>query len=171
LIPTLDGAGGSEEFGVSDTRIDWSVEEGRGLYAVRGREALACTGHAEYFDEATDGRISIAGPDFAAVTVTSLDEAALDESRKILVTACGRCENAGMKFSEDRQTVGRNWGGPPVQIETVKGTVVLPEGQWKCDALGPDGMPKEGVSVSYRDGKSILELSPRYKTMWYLLRR
>jgi hypothetical protein len=72
-----------------------------------------------------------------------------------------------MKFSRNRQTVGRNWGGPPVQIEAVTGTVDLPPGQWKCEALGPDGMPKREVSVS----NGVLKLSPEYETMWYLLTR
>jgi len=171
LIPTLDGTGGSKNLRSADTSIVWLVEDGKGVYAVRGRAALACTGHAGRFDQATEGRISISGPDFAAVTVTALDGAALAQSRKILVTACGRCENTGMKFSEDRQTVGRNWGEPPVRIETVRGTVILPEGQWKCDVLGPDGMPKEGFRVSRNDGKSVLGLSPEYKTMWYLVTR
>ncbi|MCX5636566.1 MAG: hypothetical protein NTX52_02585, partial [Planctomycetota bacterium] len=93
------------------------------------------------------------------------------KSKKILVAACGRCENVGMKFSEDRRTVGRNWGGPPVQIEAVEGSLVLPGGRWICQPLGPDGRPTLEVPVSYKDGQGVLHLSPQYKTMWYLLTR
>ncbi len=105
------------------------------------------------------------------MTVTALDDAAVNESRKILVTACGRCENTGMIFSDDRQTVGRNWGKPPVRIEAVEAVLVLPEGNWKCQALGPDGMPIGNVPASDRSGKGLLRLSPQYETMWYLLTR
>ena len=72
-----------------------------------------------------------------------------------------------MKFSDDRQTVGRNWGESPVQIETVTGTMALPAGQWKCEALGPDGMPTSQVPVK----EGVLKLSLEYRTMWYLLTR
>ncbi len=75
-----------------------------------------------------------------------------------------------MKFSEDRRTVGRNWGGPPVQIEAVEGTLTL-DGRWTCQALGPDGLPKQGLVVFQEGGQSLITLSSQYETMWYLLTR
>jgi hypothetical protein len=164
---------GNESFVIvlysSHPKLEWSVENGKGFYTGRGQSASIYTGHAARFAESTDGKISIVRPDFVVVTVTALDKEPLDQSEKILITACGRCENTGMKFSKDRRTVGRNWGGPPVQIETVEGTLVLPKGQWLCNALGPDGLPKHKVAVSYKNGRGILKLEPKYKTMWYLL--
>jgi hypothetical protein len=148
-------------------KIQWSLAEGKGYYAVRGSRAYVDIGHASRFREATDGYVAIASPEFAVLTLTSLDQNRVDQSRKVLITACGRCENTGMKFSEDRQTVGRNWGEAPVQIEAVMGTVTLPAGQWTCQALGPDGLPKRKVPVS----SGTVKLSPEYETMWYLLTR
>jgi len=93
-------------------------------------------------------------PAFAVITATPLDVVPWFRSRKILITACGRCENVGMKFSKDRRTVGRGfppcgvpqWGHGPVQIEAVKGTVEIPRGPlWRCQALGPDGLAKADV--------------------------
>jgi len=155
----------------SHPKLEWSVENGKGFYTGLGQRASVYTGHAARFADSTDGKISIVGPDFVAVTVTALDREPLDQSEKILITACGRCENTGMKFFEDRRTVGRNWGGPPVQIETVEGTLVLPKGQWICNALGPDGLPKHKVAVSYLNSRGVLQMTPKYKTMWYLLTR
>ncbi|MHC4693035.1 MAG: carbohydrate binding domain-containing protein [Planctomycetota bacterium] len=155
-------------------QLRWLQEDGKGLYIAEGRRASAYTGHAELFKNATNGRISISEPKFLALTITSLESEsweALENSEKILITACGRCENTGMKFSEDRRTVGRNWGQPPVRIEPVEGTLVLPKGQWTCKALGPDGLPKHKVAVSYKNGRGILQMAPKYQTMWYLLRR
>jgi hypothetical protein len=155
-------------------KLRWLQEDSKGLYIAEGRRASAYTGHAELFKNATKGRISIIEPRFLALTVTSLETQpsdALENSEKILITACGRCENTGMKFSEDRGTVGRNWGGPPVQIETVEGTLVLPKGQWTCKAIGPDGLPKHKVAVSYKSGRGVLQMEPKYQTMWYLLTR
>jgi hypothetical protein len=145
----------------------WSVAGDKGAYVASGAGASVYVGHADRLQSAGKGQIGISAPEFAVVTVGALDNKTLRRSQKVLVTACGRCENTGMKFSKDRRTVGRDWGRAPVQIETVAGTVALPEGQWKCEALGPDGIPKCKVPIS----KSILKLSPEYETMWYLLTR
>jgi hypothetical protein len=107
-------------------------------------------------------------------TMTALDGLPLARSNKILITLCGRCENTDMKFSKDRRTVGRNWGKAPVRIEAKTSEMLPLPGNWprrfKCYALLPNG--KRGVEVPV-DGKGAewVNLSPKYKTMWYLLTR
>ena len=109
--------------------------------------------------------------------MASLDKRPLDESRRILITACGRCENTDMEFSADRRTVGRDWGGPPVRIEAVTARISLRPDKWRCDALGPDGRAGSQVPIQVqqerdeRPPESWVELSPKYETMWYLLMR
>jgi len=170
VVSAIVGQGG--QGGISETsKLDWSVENGKGMYSAHSQGARVYTGHAERFEKVTNGQLSVTKPEFAAMMLTPLHHAPLNQCRKILVTACGRCENTGMKFSEDRQTVGRNWGGPPVQIETVEGTLVLPKGQWTCKALGPDGLIKHKVAVSYQNGRGVLQMAPKYQTMWYILTR
>jgi len=170
IFSSLSGQGNRQDFG-DEPELTWSIADDKGFFAARGLSAWVYTGHAERFEEATNGQISIVGPTFVAMTVTALDKIPLNQSQKILITACGRCENVGMKFSRDRRTVGTNWGGPPVQIEAVEGTLVLPEGRWICHALGPDGLPKYEVPIGRRGEQAIIELLPKYKTMWYLLTR
>jgi len=170
IFSVLSGEAQKQDFS-DEPELAWSIAEGKGFYAARGLCAWSYSGHAERFEEATDGQISIVGPTFVAMTVTVLDKAPLNQSQKILITACGRCENTAMLFSRDRQTVGTNWGGPPVQIEAVEGTMILPQGQWICHALGPDGLPSYDVPVSYQADQGIIELLPKYETMWYLLTR
>jgi len=171
LYVSLQPSSGVEGTDQSSTELIWSVEDGKGIYIARGQCASVYAGHAERFEEATGGQIAIAGPALVSVTVTALDQTQLDQSRKILVTACGRCENTGMIFSRDRRTVGTNWGRSPVRIQAVKGTLALPAGQWICHALGPDGLLGSQVPVLYEAGKSILQMEPKYITMWYLLTR
>jgi hypothetical protein len=171
FVSTLAGQSVTKDSDGSGSVLDWFVERDRGFYAAWGSSAWAFAGHASRFEASTEGRISVTSPGFVAMTVTALDDEAVNESRKILVTACGRCENTGMIFSDDRQTVGRNWGESPVRIEAAEAVLVLPEGRWKCQSLGPDGMPSGNVPASDRYGKGILRLSPQYKTMWYLLTR
>jgi hypothetical protein len=154
--------------------LHWLVEDGNGIFVVSSWGASVYIGHADRFEKATNGKVSVSGPEFVALTVTSLDGKSwisLDQSRTILVTACGRCENTGMKFSEDRRTVGREWGHGPVQIEAVEGTIMIPGNGWQCRALGPDGVAKTEVPVRSVDDRNYVDLLPSYKTMWYLLTR
>jgi len=113
-------------------------------------------------------RLHVLKPSFSVLTVAPLSD------RQLLIATCGRCENTGMKFSEDRRTVGRHWGGSPVMIEPV--TLEWDfryEGEWRCRALGPDGRPTAEVPFDDQgaEGSRILRLGPKYKTMWYLLTR
>ncbi len=147
----------------------WSADAaGKGLYLVAGPLAKVYTGHAERMKKETRGQIRISTPEFVALTITALDGNA---NQRILVTACGRCENTGMKFSADRRTVGRDWGRAPARMEAVSGRMVLPQGRWTCRALAPDGSPKQEVPVTYEGQNGVLVLSPQYGTMWYLLDR
>jgi len=155
--------------GSPTTTIQWSVEQVQGLYSATGGSAWTYTGHHDRFGQTTRGRVQVAAPAFAAMAETTLDGQTLTESTKILITACGRCENVGMGFSADRRTVGRNWGTPPVQIEAVSGQILLPKGNWQCQALGPDGSAQ--MSVPIDPNGPTLSMSPKYKTMWYLLTR
>ncbi|MEN6334992.1 MAG: hypothetical protein ABFE01_12075, partial [Phycisphaerales bacterium] len=153
--------------GGRSTDITWTVDaDGRGLYQVVGRRTRVYAGHASRFEEATKGDVRLTGPELVTLAMTPLNG-----GKRLLVTACGRCENVGMQFSPDRRTVGRNWGTAPAQIEAVRGTVVLPEGKWVCHALAPDGAPKQQVPVTYENGTARLTMSPEYGTMWYLLER
>ena len=170
VILTLLGQAGRGPAIRPSGAIGWTVEDGKGLFCASGRGAQVYVGHAARFKLATQGKIAVIAPSFLAVTVTALDDRVLDDSQKVLITACGRCENTGMKFSQDRRTVGTNWGGPPVQMETVEGALRL-GGRWTCQALGPDGLPKQDVAVYNEGERSLLKLSPEYRTMWYLLTR
>ena len=171
---TLAGHHGYRRVMNSRTHIEWTVEDGKGMYAIQSWGGSACTGHATRFEKATDGKIRIEQPESATLTMTSLggeEWVPMGKRNRILITACGRCENVGMQFSADRRTVGRNWGSAPARIEAVRGTIALPEGKWTCHALAADGSPKQQVPVTYEDGHGVLAMSPQYGTMWYLLER
>jgi len=169
VVSTIAGQGGQRG---SDEiwKLHWSVENGKGWYSAGFEDGWVYTGHTERFGKAAYGHFSVTKPEFAAVMLTALDKRPLNKSRKILITACGRCENTDMKFSEDRRTVGRNWGGPPVQVEAVEGTLPL-TAKWTCQALGTDGLPRHRVPISYKNKLGVLKLEPKYQTMWYLLTR
>jgi len=118
LVPAIGKKDGHRDVFGPAAKLEWSVEDGKGFYCARGRCALVYIGHAVRFEKATAGQVSIVDRGFVSMAVTSLDGkpwVSLQDSSRILITACGRCENTGMEFSQDRRTVGTNWGGPPVQ--------------------------------------------------------
>jgi len=165
LYVSLRPSSGEEQTDQSFTELIWSVEDDEGLYIAQGGAGVLA-GDTTRFE-----RCQIDEPAYAVITATPLDGMPWWRSGKILITACGRCENVGMKFSKDRRTVGRQWGRGPAQIEAVKGTVEIPRGDWRCQALGPDGLAKTDVPVRSENDRNYIDLSPQYKTMWYLLTR
>ena len=153
--------------------MEWDVIDHQGLYLIRNDTCCILTGHCRRFSKITTPLTSqIDKPDFAAITVVSLDGKPLSpQSRKILITACGRCENTGMVFAEDRRTVGRNWGKAPVQIEPVEGLIQLPSFSGNtpmtCKVLSPNGTIKEQFTIK----NGLIPLKAEYGTMWYLIER
>lgn len=152
--------------------LQWDVVNNRGLYVLRNDRCYVVTGNTERFKDVANGlSLAIQQPGFAAVTVTAMDDKPMTDSNRILITACGRCENTGMQFSEDRRTVGRNWGQAPVEIEPVEGTITLPKRlnntPMTCKVLNPDGTVKQQFTVT----NNTIALKAEYGTMWYLVER
>lgn len=153
----------------------WDVVNGKGLYAIGNDRCRVLTGKTERFGSITeDFTVHLEQPEFAAVVVTSWDGKPLTTScRKLLVTACGRCENTGMQFSEDRRTVGRQWGTAPVRIEPVVGSLQFApdspfyDAEVVCHLLNADGSIRSTVPVV--DGR--VRLDATHGTMWYLIER
>ncbi len=151
-----------------DSVFSWDTNSaGKGIYQAKGKTSWVGVGHAGQFSEDTAPLIRLDQPEFAALTVTALDNQPLNLSSKILITACGRCENTDMTFRADRRTVGRDWGLGPVRIETVTGILKVPVGTGKGYALHPDGTIAGEVPLE----NGILRLEGKYKTMWYFLDR
>lgn len=153
----------------------WSVgADHAGMFTATGSGGYVGVGRPGAAEWAKLG-VELSGPAFVTLVVAAVDGRPLADSRKILITACGRCENVGMGWSADRRTVGWKWGNGPVGIEPVTGAVRLPPGAWRCRALGPDGLPTADVPVQAATGSGPkvgrVSLSPQYRTMWYLATR
>ncbi len=146
-------------------------ETGHATFVAADGRNLVLTGQGTFNEGAWE--VDIPEPAFVALTVTPLRGGDSGTPDRILIAASGRCENVNMGFRENRQTVGTDWGQPPVRIEAVRGSVTLPhlDGKWTCHALGPDGLATHEVPLT-RDGEHLrVDLSPEHGTMWYLLER
>ncbi|MFH1370386.1 MAG: carbohydrate binding domain-containing protein [Planctomycetota bacterium] len=156
------------------TMLDWQIDgNGKGIYTAIGDSARVYVGHKENFTTASSGIIEVNEPNYAAITITTLEpdytKILLPQKRKFLITACGRSENTGMIFSPDRTTVGTNWGYAPVLIEPVQATIKFPYKGLTCYALSPDGTISYTVPTRIENEQTIIEISPTYETMWYLV--
>ena len=152
------------------SRMEWDVVNNQGFYLMRNNTHCVLAGHSARFSSAQGPfRINIQSPALCSVAIVSLDNQSLGStSGNILITACGRCENTGKQFSDDRRTVGTKWGQAPVLIETVEGTVAFPETYgtgYTCKILNPDGTVKTEIQVT----DNTVPLKAEYGTMWYLI--
>ena len=152
-----------------NTRVRWTVDQGKGTYDVESGGGLAWAG---WCNPAATSGVRILAPAFAAVTANPADGRDFATSRRILIAACGRCENTDQKFSADRRTLGTNWGHAPVRIEPVTGQVPQPPGHWRLWTLGADGLKTGEAAVTEEtQGLPRAELDAAHGTMWYLAER
>jgi len=158
-----DGSGALLGPGETTSRLlEWMTKPDFSIYHFRGGGAIGSVSTRQ------------AGSAAYAVTLCALDGKGLPESKRLLLTICGRCENTGMVFSKDRRTVGRNWGKAPTRIEAIEvSPVAFAVGSpVRCYALKPDGSVAAEVEIEQGEaGAMVLKPSPRHRSMWYLLVR
>jgi hypothetical protein len=141
--------------------VDWT----------RGSHTARAAGWRIWTGKIAGDELLVQSPTFAAAALTALDAQPLEKSRRVLLAACGRCENADMGFSPDRRTVGTRWGHAPVRIEAVRGVLKLPGAGWRCQALDAAGAPAREVPAQHLGGNTTFALAPDYATLWYLCTR
>ena len=115
--------------------------------------------------------ISLDSPEFAAVTLSALDDQPLGRSRRILITACSRTENSGQVWNDDRTSLGDRWGEAPTLIEPVVAEIRLTHtaASATLTALSGDGKPSQTWMIQTTDGSFNLSLGDGPATLWYLL--
>lgn len=145
--------------------LQWSRTNG---YCALGRGALAWVGRPGV---GAPGPVTLRSPSFASIMVTAMDGEPFSRTRRILVSACGRCENTGMAFSRDSRTVGIEWGHAPARVEPVDALVRMPglaSGSWTCSPVHADGSTSGRLPF---DPTRPLEIRSSYRTVWYVLER
>lgn len=110
---------------------------------------------------------------FCAVSLTALDNQPLSRSKKILLVAAARCANTGMQWNADRTSISDQWGGPPLLIEPVEGTITLRRAaSMELVPLDGSGRPQAGkaASLPVRANGCRISLAATDATVWYILR-
>ncbi len=154
-----------------DVQMDWGAEDGQGLYRVASDQSRVLVGNANLFERASRGLVKLDGAGQVSAVWVSLDGQPITQSERLLLTICGRCENTDMVFSEDRRTVGRQWGQGPSRIETISGTVTVPPGVWRGWSLDGAGDKDKEIEVADGEMGPSIQLSSEAGTMWYWFER
>ncbi|MHB8903032.1 MAG: hypothetical protein ACYC6Y_30090, partial [Thermoguttaceae bacterium] len=110
--------------------------------------------------------------DWATITVTAIDAQDLKSPGRILLAATGDIHNSDAQLEElggGRVTLRNRWGEEPVLCEGVEASLTLPvdAGKVRLFSLDESGARKDPIPVRSADGKTILEIGPQYKTIWY----
>lgn len=162
---------------VSDTgELCWDVSlAGAGVFTVNTPRSKLFTGfvRGRSFDL---GNVRLAiGPtrlDWATVSLVSIDAAAFDRPGRILIAATGLVQNQGAELqhlSGNKVTLGDRWGTEPILCEAVPCEILLPVAadRVRLFPLNESGERGEPVPVDGRDGKALLRLDPKHRTLWY----
>ena len=111
---------------VSDTReLVWrTTPDAHGLVTEETGRTQALIGFVKSHRVAVKNFAADVRNEFAALTLSSLDDAPIARARRLLLTAGARVANTGLQWNEDR-TRATQQGGAPSLIEPVTGTVTL----------------------------------------------
>jgi hypothetical protein len=108
---------------------------------------------------------------YATVILTSKDDLALSQSKSMLLLASTSAENTGMKWNEERNSIGENWGTGPTMIHPVNAKIFLPKeglsGVPKVYALGGTGERTGEVAVTSTGNGYEIVIGSKYATLWY----
>jgi hypothetical protein len=108
-------------------------------------------------------------PEFAVLTLDSVDGKPIRDSSSLLLAAMNRAENSGMVWNEARNSVGKEWGTGPVQIYGLSGEVSVATTARNATvyALDATGARGEVVPSKLENGQLTFRLDPQRKAVWY----
>jgi len=110
--------------------------------------------------------------DWAALTLTKFGDPGFESKGSILITATGYEQNSDMIWKDSsKSSVGNNWGEAPSLVEGIKANITLPVNPCKVKgwALDEKGNRKNRLEIQNENGKSIITIDKKYKTLWYEL--
>ena len=126
---------------------------------LEGKSASA--GALTLTDVRTDGG-------FIAASLVATDAKPIAGANRLLLSIAGRFANVGMKWDQERKSVGQNWGkGPSIAAGIRADVSIETDGPRQVYALSPVGDRREEVPARFKDGTLRFQVSPEYQTIWY----
>jgi hypothetical protein len=156
----------------SDTgELTWSLgEEGGGVVTIDAPRMKAVIGFLQgrRFEL---GKVTIAPghplQDWCTLGLSLLEGDSFDRPERAILVATGYAQNTGMQWkSEERDSVGRNWGRAPSLVEIIPAAITVP-GIAKVFALDERGKRKEPVKAERRGDDTVFNIGGAHRTLWY----
>ena len=165
---------------VSDTgQIRWDVsKEGAGYFTADTPRTKLFTGFVAGRKFSLGDVTLEIGPtrlDWATVSMVAIDGEGFDSPGSVLIAATGLVQNKNARLEElgnDRVTFpGNNWGEEPIVCEGIPARIVLPVAADRATFYPLDESGRRGPAVPCSDhqGKAVVTLGPKHKTVWYEL--
>ncbi|MFP3903443.1 MAG: hypothetical protein ACLFWB_04285, partial [Armatimonadota bacterium] len=154
--------------GASSGAFQWQTVRNRGVFSIDTPKTVLWTGGiAGDVFETADVRVTVGETSngYATVAVTAMDNRPIAESSRLLVVAVNRVENQDMGWSEDRKTVGKNWGhGPPIAEGVSIELAFKGRSAAEIWVLDGSGQRAQRLDVS---PDSVVQCGPQNRTLWY----
>ncbi len=147
--------------------IVWDVKgHTNGIITVNAPKLPAAVG---YFAGRTMtlGNITITSADLQSVSLVSIDDLPLVESKDMLLTVAGRMENTGQVWKSQYKGLW-NWGKPPALFEPVRDDIRLVNTNKKIvvKALNEKGEASKAVPVATQGNTHSFSIG-KERTLWY----
>ena len=106
--------------------------------------------------------------DFAAITMSALDENDLVDSGNILLTTVGRARNRGAQFDGEKMV---DYGTGPIEVEVIKAEITLRTSKTHLEvwAVDSDGFYSGRVDSVIEDGVLKFTVGEEFACMYYLI--
>ncbi len=152
--------------------LSWIGDRGRERFVIDGPAVKAICGRIGGRIDLDGVSLDITEPVSASLLLASKDGAPIRKATSLLLAACGRCENTGMGWNEDRTSVGDRWGTAPCRIEVVKGMVII-EGDPLRQVISLDGRGQKLEELPLRSTEkgTSFTIGDGPPTLWYELCR
>ena len=142
-----------------------------GMYMANSADAQSVTGYVGG-QTVTLGQNTLTFPafgnNFAAATLTAMDQKPLAQSRRLLLTLVGKVENQDMGWNAGRTSVGDKWGHGPTVAEGIPAMVTLKTRDARhVWALDGTGKRVGDVPATFANGSLTFTVGPQFKTLWY----
>ncbi|TWT80087.1 hypothetical protein CA13_15000 [Planctomycetes bacterium CA13] len=113
-------------------------------------------------------------PNYGFVLLSSTDGQPIESAETSILTVVSHSENQGMKWNEEKTSVGSEWGHGPTMVTSFAATVFVPRKSNSppihCYALDGTGKRIREIPVTPTKGGVEIKVSPAAKTIWYELR-
>lgn len=179
-LPRVDTGGSRLDADTGELTWDWSVPN-KGIVLIKSpvSKAVIGFGTGRRFD-LNDGVVvepGVSHRDWSVITLTvragALQPGSASKLTRLLITATGFAQNSGwnlQELSDNRLTVGNQWGQPPSLVEGIsaKITLPLPAAKTKVWSLDPLGKRQSQVKVHANSNRqAVIELGHQFQTLWY----